>query len=627
MKKSTVKPREYKYTEVKSVQLNTTVDVYGVVKFLKQPFKTRGKDYCMVVSLMDQTCGEDEKLKCLLFNNEPAKLPELNIGDIVRFHRLKISMFNNEEQGQSGPGFSWLVFSSNKDASIDPTSSLSPNYTFTDSDKQKIEDLRTWIADKDELVVKCKTAKLENIIPQMYFDFVCQVVSTCYFENDHCLVLRVWDGTVTIYQLRKFEFDEELLPSCDQELLKKADGFMVDIALYDDHCNKAKEHIKPGDFIKLINLHAAVYKTANRVSTDIPTIELILHRGNSFGRGCVSADDKILEEHLQSISNLTRTITSEKSNKNKKTERISNEHPERVIDNSQKPSTSKYNNQTFSVGPVKISELKRPKPFAELLNNSGNNDNIDAVTSTSIDEQKSYKESKQKSCRENDIENQLMEVDVHDQREKVNSSENFSSSGSRCMQQTVTVILGHPLVKVSKIKDVLHGDVPYKYRIMGHIEDYFPHAKTASGFLKLHCKTCKYLCPIPEKGRSDSLSLQKKNGGISFYFCPKCEEGKYLPKSEKSRRSDSILEYIYMFRMKVTDETGSLIVILCTSEAITFFRDVEPIDLLSKESLWHEIHDELDQLCSLDRPLFECCIKSYRVGQQTKHQIFDTCLV
>lgn len=627
MKKSTVKPREYKYTEVKSVQPNTTVDVYGVVKFLKQPFKTRGRDYCMVVSLMDQTCGEDEKLKCLLFNNEPAKLPELNIGDIVRFHRLKISMFNNEEQGQSGPGFSWLVFSSKKDASIDPTSSLSPNYTFTDSDKQKIEDLRTWIADKDELVVKCKTAKLENIIPQMYFDFVCQVVSTCYFENDHCLVLRVWDGTVTIYQLRKFEFDEELLPSCDQELLKKADGFMVDIALYDDHCDKAKEHIKPGDFIKLINLHAAVYKTANRVSTDIPTIELILHRGNSFGRGCVSADDKILEEHLQSISNLTRTITSEKSNKNKKTERISNEHPERVIDNSQKPSTSKYNNQTFSVGPVKISELKRPKPFAEFLNISGNNDNIDAVTSTSIDEQKSYKESKQKSCRENDIENQLMEVDVHDKREKVNSSENFSSSGSRCMQQTVTVILGHPLVKVSKIKDVLHGDVPYKYRIMGHIEDYFPHAKTASGFLKLHCKTCNYLCPIPEKGRSDSLSLQKKNGGISFYFCPKCEEGKYLPKSEKSRRSDSILEYIYMLRMKVTDETGSLIVILCTSEAITFFRDVEPIDLLSKESLWHEIHDELDQLCSLDRPLFECCIKSYRVGQQTKHQIFDTCLV
>lgn len=51
---------------------------------------------------------------------------------------FQISMFNNEAQGQSGPGFSWLVFSSKKDSSIDPSSSLSPNYTFTESDKQKV---------------------------------------------------------------------------------------------------------------------------------------------------------------------------------------------------------------------------------------------------------------------------------------------------------------------------------------------------------------------------------------------------------------------------------------------------------------------------------------------------------
>lgn len=51
---------------------------------------------------------------------------------------FQISMFKNEAQGQSSPGFSWLVFSSKQDSSIDPTSSLSPNYTFTDSEKQKV---------------------------------------------------------------------------------------------------------------------------------------------------------------------------------------------------------------------------------------------------------------------------------------------------------------------------------------------------------------------------------------------------------------------------------------------------------------------------------------------------------
>lgn len=43
MKKSAVKPKEYNYSVLKSLEANTTVDVYGAVKFVKQPFKTRGK--------------------------------------------------------------------------------------------------------------------------------------------------------------------------------------------------------------------------------------------------------------------------------------------------------------------------------------------------------------------------------------------------------------------------------------------------------------------------------------------------------------------------------------------------------------------------------------------------------
>lgn len=45
-------------------------------------------------------------------------------------------------------------------------------------------------------------------------------------------------------QLRQFEFKEELLPQYDLELMNKADGFLVDVALYDEHCNNAKDKIK-----------------------------------------------------------------------------------------------------------------------------------------------------------------------------------------------------------------------------------------------------------------------------------------------------------------------------------------------------------------------------------------------
>jgi hypothetical protein len=71
------------------------------------------------------------------------------------------------------------------------------------------------------------------------------------FENI-CLILMktlnpillqlIW--FISISQLRKFDFVEENFPAYDQDLMKKADGFLVDIALYDDHCETARNKYK-----------------------------------------------------------------------------------------------------------------------------------------------------------------------------------------------------------------------------------------------------------------------------------------------------------------------------------------------------------------------------------------------
>lgn len=34
------------------------------------------------------------------------------------------------------------------------------------------------------------------------------------------------------------------MPQYDQELMNKADGFIADVALYDDHCDQAKNKVK-----------------------------------------------------------------------------------------------------------------------------------------------------------------------------------------------------------------------------------------------------------------------------------------------------------------------------------------------------------------------------------------------
>ena len=46
------------------------------------------------------------------------------------------------------------------------------------------------------------------------------------------------------------------------------------------NCNSS---FQPGDYIELCNLHAAVFKTPG--VTPLDTVELVLHRGTSFGRG------------------------------------------------------------------------------------------------------------------------------------------------------------------------------------------------------------------------------------------------------------------------------------------------------------------------------------------------------
>jgi hypothetical protein len=44
--------------------------------------------------------------------------------------------------------------------------------------------------------------------------------------------------------LRKFDFVEEKFPAYNEDLMKKADGFLVDVALYDDHCETARTKFK-----------------------------------------------------------------------------------------------------------------------------------------------------------------------------------------------------------------------------------------------------------------------------------------------------------------------------------------------------------------------------------------------
>ena len=53
-------------------------------------------DFCMLVSLIDPTLHEDDsKVKCLLFHKDRDHFPYIAVGNIVRFHRLKVRWLTN----------------------------------------------------------------------------------------------------------------------------------------------------------------------------------------------------------------------------------------------------------------------------------------------------------------------------------------------------------------------------------------------------------------------------------------------------------------------------------------------------------------------------------------------------
>lgn len=104
-----LEPNATVYTKLADLKANTVVNVYGVVKFFKSPFKTRGSDFVCTLSLADPSLDSLEKsFKLVLFSKSKEMLPLVkSVGDIIRFHHIGVGVFKGELQGKLLPQSSW----------------------------------------------------------------------------------------------------------------------------------------------------------------------------------------------------------------------------------------------------------------------------------------------------------------------------------------------------------------------------------------------------------------------------------------------------------------------------------------------------------------------------------------
>ncbi|XP_010158943.1 PREDICTED: protection of telomeres protein 1-like, partial [Eurypyga helias] len=173
---------KYVYTSLNHLKDGTTVNLYGVVKFFKPPYVSRGTDYCSLVTLVDPC---NVKLTCTLFNGNLDALPKIyKVGDVVRFHRIKIRQFNGRMHGITSVGFASLTFDGTVGAPIVPRTS-SKVYTFMDEEQKIIEELRVWAA--SNLLTSGPPAKLCDVQPMLFFDLTCQLVGKAKVDGSSFL--------------------------------------------------------------------------------------------------------------------------------------------------------------------------------------------------------------------------------------------------------------------------------------------------------------------------------------------------------------------------------------------------------------------------------------------------------
>uniref|UniRef100_A0A6I8QSC3 Protection of telomeres protein 1 n=1 Tax=Xenopus tropicalis TaxID=8364 RepID=A0A6I8QSC3_XENTR len=289
--------QNYTYTPIDQLQHGKVYNVYGVVIFFKPPYRSKGTDYCLVVTIVDQS---EAKLKCMLFSGNQETLPKIyKVGDIVRFHRVKVQQFNGELQGINSSGFSSLVFDGIVGSSVSPRST-SKCYSFHPHNDKVVEVLRQWAA--NHLKVFAQQIKISDVQSIQYFDLLCQLVGKAEVDNSSYLI-KVWDGTKNSASSWNVFVEEDALEG-DQKRIHQLQSLTIDVLVYDNHVESAKS-LKIGSYLLIHNVHAKLHTPGKENEAKNPYLEFHLHGGTCFGRGIT-----VLPENNSDVQDLQRLLVS-----------------------------------------------------------------------------------------------------------------------------------------------------------------------------------------------------------------------------------------------------------------------------------------------------------------------------
>ncbi|KAI3370962.1 hypothetical protein L3Q82_023610, partial [Scortum barcoo] len=349
----TAKAPKYTYVGLGDLKAGSVVNVYGVVVFFKQPFKSRGTDFCSSLKITDQS---NQKIGCTIFREKLEDHPKIfQNGDIVRMHRVKTQSFNDSITLVNTYGFSVVTFDGTLGADVEPRTS-SRSFHFDQEDRRIVEELRSWAA-SHALLPPVSTIPLSTVQPKAYFDLTCQLLAKAPVDTT-CTLLRVWDGTRCPHTLLKVIVEPNVTEGPSSFSAEK-ESLIANVLVYDNHVESARQ-LKPGNFLRIYNLRAIpgsskVPGLTSSQSVEVDHLAFHLHGGTAYGRGI-----RVLPENSPDVQELRRVIeafTEEDELNDSSLLEVWSTPPESLDGETVECSTER--SCGHDVQPVTLSELKR----------------------------------------------------------------------------------------------------------------------------------------------------------------------------------------------------------------------------------------------------------------------------
>ncbi|KAM7003177.1 protection of telomeres protein 1 isoform 1-T1 [Tautogolabrus adspersus] len=343
----TTKAPKCTYVRLGDLKAGPAVNVYGVVTFFKQPYKSRGTDFCSIVKITDQSKKE---ILCKVFCKKLEDHPNIfQVGDIVRLHGVKPHSYRNCIELVKTFGFSALTFDGVVGRPVEPRTS-SRSFHFDQDDRRVVEELRSW-ASGQGFLPSVSTITLSAVEPKQYFDLTCQLLAKAPIDTT-CILLRVWDGTKCPYTLLKVIVEPNVTEGPSSFSAEK-ESLIANVLIYDNHVESAMQ-LKPGDFLRIYNLRAIPGSSKVPGLTSCQTVEedhmaFHLHGGTAFGRGI-----RVLPEDSPDVQELKRVIAATPED-----EELSDSEMMEIWST---PPESLERTCGHDVQPVTLSQLKRSEP-------------------------------------------------------------------------------------------------------------------------------------------------------------------------------------------------------------------------------------------------------------------------